>query len=82
VTGSAVNAAPALAQTQRGSGVGAVPAASAPVTRPAQDYSSQRRTRTTTPRTYNPRYTPPRSNTAPRYIYPGSRNALDTCAFC
>ncbi len=53
------------------------------VAQPAQDVSAQqRRPRTYTPRTYTPRYTPPRSNTAPRYIYPGSRDALDTCAFC
>lgn len=53
------------------------------VAQPAQDVSAQqRRPRTYTPRTYTPRYAPPRSNTAPRYIYPGSRDALDTCAFC
>ena len=52
---------------------------SASIAHPAQDFSAQQRR----PRTYTPRtYTPPRTNTAPRYIYPGSRDALDTCAFC
>jgi hypothetical protein len=58
---------------------GMIADASDRVAQPAQDVSAQQRR----PRTYTPRrYSPPRSNTAPRYIYPGSRDALDTCAFC
>ena len=70
-------AAPDAAKAQSGATI-----APAPIAQPAQDFSAQqRRPRTYTPRTYSPRPTP-RSNTAPRYIYPGSRDALDTCAFC
>ncbi len=76
-------AAPDAAKAHPGAGIIAGAVASNTVARPAQDFSAQqRRPRTYMPRTYTPRYTPPRSNTAPRYIYPGSRDALDTCAFC
>ena len=71
-------ASPNAAKAQSGAGTIAEPTASSAVTRPALDVSSQRRYRTYPPRTY----TPPRTNNAPRYIYPGSRDALDTCAFC
>ena len=61
------------------SGATADAVGSASIANPVQDFSAQQRR----PRTYTPRtYTPPRTNTAPRYIYPGSRDALDTCAFC
>lgn len=77
--GAAVLAAPGIAEARFGAGAIAEPTASSPATQPAHDYSGQRRSRRYTP----PRtYTPPRSNNAPPYIYPGSRNALDTCAFC
>lgn len=80
--GAAGLAAPATSQAQSGASLRPGTVASAPVTQPAQDFSAQqRRPRTITPRTYTPRPTP-RSNNAPPYIYPGSRNALDTCAFC
>ena len=81
VLGAAAIAAPAAATAPPGAGV--VADASDRGAPTAQDLSAQqRKPRTYTPRTYSPRYTPPRSNTAPRYIYPGSRDALDTCAFC
>ena len=83
VMGAAAIAAPTFAMTQPGAGIDGGPVASSTIAQPVQDFSAQRRRpRTYTPRTYTPRYTPPRSNTAPRYIYPGSRDALDTCAFC
>ena len=68
------------AEARSGASVDTV--ASAPIAQSAQDYSGQRRYRSYAPRSYTPRYTPPRYNNAPRYIYPGSRDALDTCAFC
>ena len=80
--GAVAIAAPDAANARSVSGTIAEPTASSPVTQPARDFSSQRRYRTYTPRAYTSRYTPPRSNNAPRYIYPGSRDALDTCAFC
>lgn len=81
VLGAAALAAPDAAMAQPVAGI--IADASDRVAQPAQDFSAQqRRPRTYTPRTYTPRYTPPRSSTAPRYIYPGSRDALDTCAFC
>ncbi len=70
-------ALPTGAVARSGATVDAVGSAS--IAHPALDFSAQQRR----PRTYTPRtYTPPRTNTAPRYIYPGSRDALDTCAFC
>ncbi len=79
VLGTATFAAPDTATAQSVAGVIADAGASARGAQPAQDFSAQQRR----PRTYTPRtYTPPRTNTAPRYIYPGSRDALDTCAFC
>jgi hypothetical protein len=73
-------ALPTGAVARSGATVDAVGSAS--IAHPAQDFSAQqRRPRTYTPRTYTPRPAP-RTNTAPRYIYPGSRDALDTCAFC
>jgi hypothetical protein len=81
VLGAAALAAPDAAMAQPVAGM--IADASDRVAPTAQDFSAQqRRPRNTTPRSYGPRYTPPRSNTAPRYIYPGSRDALDTCAFC
>jgi hypothetical protein len=83
VLGAAALAAPDAAMAQPVAGILAGAVASNTIAQPVQDFSAQqRRPRTYTPRTYTPRYTPPRSNTAPRYIYPGSRDALDTCAFC
>jgi hypothetical protein len=80
--GTAAIAAPDAAMARSGVGIVADVVASNTIAQPAQDFSAQqRRPRNYTPRTYTPRPTP-RSNTAPRYIYPGSRDALDTCAFC
>lgn len=77
VLSAAALAAPDAAMAQPVAG--RIADASDRVAQPAQDFSAQQRR----PRTYTPRrYSPPRSNNAPRYIYPGSRDALDTCAFC
>lgn len=80
--GATALAAPAAAAPLPVRGIDTVLAATLSAPHPAQDFSAQqRRPRTAAPRTYSPRPTP-RSNPAPRYIYPGSRDALDTCAFC
>jgi hypothetical protein len=78
VIGAAAIAAPGIAEARFGAGAIADAVADLSVTQPAQ-YQRSRRSyrRGTAPRTYTP---PP--NTASPYRYPGSRGALDSCAFC
>ena len=77
--GVAAIAVPAPAQARFGAGAIADAVTDLSVVQPAQ-YQRGHRTyrRNTAPRPY----TPPQSSTAPSYRYPGSRGALDSCAFC
>jgi hypothetical protein len=77
--GAAAITAPGLAEARFGTGAIADAVAELSVAQPAQYRRSQRAyRRSTAPRTY----TPPQSGTASPYRYPGSRGALDSCAFC
>jgi hypothetical protein len=78
--GTAAIAAPPVAHARFGASAIAEAAASALIAQPAQYYTGYRDYRA--PRTYAPRTYAPRYHNAPPYRYPGSRDALDTCAFC
>jgi len=65
------------AQARFGAGAIADAAANLGVTHLAQHRSQQRPRRFQPPRT-----PPPQSDTVSPYRYPGSRGALDSCAFC
>jgi hypothetical protein len=79
VIAAAAIAAPGIAQARFGAGAIADAVAGIPTAQPAQYYGGYRTYR---PRSYAPRTYAPRYDNAPPYRYPGSRDALDTCAFC
>ena len=77
--GVAALAVPAPAQARFGGGAIADAVADLSVAQPAQYQRGQRAyRRNTATRTY----APPQSSTVSPYRYPGSRGALDSCAFC
>ena len=74
---SAAIAAPTVAQARFGAGAIAEAVANLSAAQPAQ-YRPRAYRRTYPPRTY----TQPQQDTVSPYRYPGSRGALDSCAFC
>jgi hypothetical protein len=80
VIGTAVIAAPGIAQSRFGGAI-ADAAVDMSATQPTQ-FSAQQRSQRSPRRSSAPRaYSPPRSTTSP-YVYPGSRGALLNCSFC
>lgn len=78
MTGAASLAAPSPAQARFGAGVIADAAADLSVMQRVQHRPQQRPRRAQPPRTA----TPQPFDTVSPYRYPGSRGALDSCAFC
>ncbi len=78
VIGVAAIAAPNTAEARFGAGAIADAMTDASMVQLAQHRSQRTPRRANPPRTY----TPPQADTVSPYRYPGSRGALDSCAFC
>jgi hypothetical protein len=79
--GTAVLAAPGIAQARFAAGAIADGAVDVATAQPTQ-FSAQQRSQRAPRRTNPPRTYSPPSNTTSPYVYPGSRGALLNCSFC